>query len=380
MVRVGFLLALGACSFEIAAAPGSGSNGDAVDAPLLDSGIDPEVDANTTCTGFVPLGGHVNPCSVPAGGGWDVMADTTYNTTAGTVSTGTAPMSYAIGDVRIVSVSDFTIGAGATLRVTGDKPLLVLSWSTLRIDGTLDVSSRRILGSQSLGAGANTAACSGATNGTGTQDCGGGGGGGFRGGGGNGGAGGNAAGKGGDLLAVPSTVVGGCSGTNGGTGGSKGYGGAGGGAAQLTARSRITVSSTGRLAAGGAGGEGGTGDGGGGGGGSGGYLGFAAPMVQLAQGAIIAANGGGGGTGCDGGDGPEGENGRLDAVRAAGGTATVCATARAGGLGGAGIELTGGVGSSSPESGGGGGGGTGHVLAWGTLTNMATISPAITAQ
>lgn len=372
MVRLGVLLVLGACSFQIRA--DNGGEGTGPDAPRRDAAID----ANTSCVGFVPLGNHVTPCSVPAGNDWNVTADTTFDTTAGTVSVGTAPTSYEVGGLRIVSVTAFTLGSGSTLRVIGPKPLLVLSWAEMRIDGTLDVSSRRTAATQDLGAGANTAACDGATNGSGTQDCGGGGGGGFRGTGGPGGAGGNAAGAGGAALGIPSTIVGGCPGTNGGTGSSKGDGGAGGGAVQLTARTRIVVSGTGRLYAGGAGGEGGNGDGGGGGGGSGGYLGLAAPMVELAPGAIVAANGGGGGTGCDGGNGPEGENGRLDAQRAAGGLATTCSTPRAGGDGGAAPAQAGSAGASSPESGGGGGGGAGHVFAWGTLMSQATISPAIT--
>ena len=72
-------------------------------------------------------------------------------------------------------------------------------------------------------------------------------------------------------------------------------GGAGGGAIQLS--SRMAISITGTIVAGGAGGEGSPLNAavGGGGGGAGGYIGFDSGSLAIDAGAIVAANGGGGG-------------------------------------------------------------------------------------
>lgn len=351
---------------------GSGSGSGNGDAGTDSSGV--------ACMNFTPQANpaHLSPCAVPPGPAYTLSNAAVYDTTTGTmVSLSPTPPSTVINGMRVISVDSFTMNA--TMRVGGTMPLVILSWSTITINDTLDLSSERTGGFQVIGAGARE---TNATVGADNQDCGGGGGGGFGtvgGDGGTGKSGSNAGGMGGGAAATPTVVVGGRAGAYGGDSGfSRGAGGAGGGAVQLTARQAIIVNSAGRIHAGGAGGEGGNGDGGGGGGGAGGYIGLDAPTVTLNSAAILAANGGGGGTGCDGGNGPEGENGQLGTSTAAGGAANTCATARAGGSGGANTTAAG-FGASSSQSGGGGGGGVGFILVWAqTLTNMAVVSPAVT--
>ncbi|MEJ7598325.1 MAG: hypothetical protein WKG01_10480 [Kofleriaceae bacterium] len=387
------LAALAGCSFK----PGSGTSdgsaptgdGSLGDATIVDIDGTIEDAPAVTCADFMPRANpqHVEPCDVLPGGAWTVSSLLgIYNTDDGTYAGGADPMSYEVGDYRVVSVSAFTVSQGATLRLIGSRPLVVVAWDTIAIAGVIDVSSIRSDNFMIDGAGANPGddACNAAGAGESSQDSGGGGGGGF---GASGGAGGdgkggntnNEGGAAGTMVAVPVVVRGGCPGGDGGTGSSRGRAGSGGGGLQLTAKTSITI--TGRITAGGAGGDGGHGDGGGGGGGAGGYLGFDAPSVQLRSGSIVAANGGGGGTGCDGGTGSDGRNGGLDADPAAGGgeNATLCAKPEGGGDGGAGTKLTGENGSDSPgDSAGGAGGAVGYVLVWSSsLMAQGLVSPAI---
>lgn len=383
MKRLVVALALTGCSFQPGQLQGGGSADDAGGSGS-DAGSGSGNDAGTDssgamCTSFTPQANpaHLSPCAAPPGAAYTLSNAAVYDTTTGTmVSVSPAPPSTVINGMRVISVDSFTMNA--TMRVGGTMPLVILSWSTITINDTLDLSSERTGALQVIGAGSRE---TNATVGTDVQDCGGGGGGGFGtvgGDGGTGANGGNAAGMGGAAAATPTVVVGGRAGAFGGDGGvTRGAGGAGGGAVLLVARQSIIVNSAGRIHAGGAGGQGGNGDGGGGGGGSGGYIGLDAPTVTLNSAAILAANGGGGGTGCDGGNGPEGQNGQLGTSTAAGGAASSCTTARAGGAGGAGTTAAG-VGADSSQSGGGGGGGVGFILVWAqTLTNMAVVSPAV---
>jgi hypothetical protein len=369
-----------------------------VTAPDAGMGDAMEPDARLPCQSW-PRPRHFDPCDIPQPIGelvLDQSGDYTYDTNTGTLSApGGATIDHAqrilSGDpeVRLVSVDRFVVGANARLRATGDRPLLVASWSEIVVDGFIDVSSSLT----DPGAGANTGSCSAAgEGGQGNNGGGGGGGGGLNGDGGAGGqgAGGGAAGTRGDKVAVPTTVRGGCAGARGGQGDEidegdgTGGGGAGGGALQLTARTLITIN--GRLHAGGAGGGGATSDPrrcGGGGGGSGGLISLEAPMISIEPGAIIAANGGGGGEGSENGGGNPGTSGQLGVVAALGGSLGD-ALGGDGGLGGALAILDAGNGmpgiQSGPQraGGGGGGGGAGYIIFQGAFTVKpgAVVSPA----
>ena len=350
------------------------SDADAPDAPLPSIDADPE-----RCPAWTPFAGHANPCQAhyPYGAPWVIETGTTVsiNTNDGSVTVGTEPPSRIIEPiagftVRVVTVERLEVQQGATLRAVGNRPLLILSWSTIGVAGTIDVSSRR--GVQ-VGAGGLRGGCTEGGNGqSGGGNGGGGGGGGFHEAGGPGG-GGNAVTGGimGPSSGAPTIVVAGCRGGRGGANqGMGGRGGAAGGGIQLTARDAITISGT--IHAGGEGGEGG-GGGGGGGGGSGGYIGLDAPMVTTTSSALLAANGGGGGTGCSDDLGPNGQDGQAGTARATGGTDTDCEDAVTGGDGGAAGTGTGAPGTSSARSGGGGGGGVGYIFVWGTSRDIQGV-------
>jgi hypothetical protein len=393
MLRLALALAaLAACSFKPQIGDGDGGpssdGGGPSDGPIIEiDGMIEDAPA-FVCSDFVPRANpqHVEPCDALPGGAWVVSQYSIYDTTNGTYTGGDDPTHYDIGGVRVISVSAFAINANSTLRVVGNKPLLILSWSTIQIAGTLDVSSQRGFFSF-RGPGANASACLAATDGENSPDSGGGGGGGFGGPGGNGGDGkngnqNNEGGTGGNSVSAPTVVRGGCPGGDGGSGQDRGDGGDGGGAVQLTAKDGITI--TGRLHAGGAAGTGGGDDqantgGGGGGGGSGGYIGLDAPTLELMS-SILAANGGGGGTGCEINRGPDGENGQLTDA-AEGGGAARCTSPAPGGDGSFGGTMNGSEGQSSNDSAGGGGGGAGFILTWGSVASSpASASPAISQR
>ncbi|MBA2541486.1 MAG: hypothetical protein H0V17_17725, partial [Deltaproteobacteria bacterium] len=160
-------------------------------------------------------------CDIPEpGAAIDVTSGiTTYNTDTGALSTGTSPPSIDVTAGHVISVQKITIAAGATLRVTGSKPLILASWSTIQVDGTIDVSST----ATELGAGANPTGCTAHAPIAGeANDNGAGGGGGgsmvaIGGRGGNGDNGDGAGGIGGTSVAAP-LLLGGCAGATGGTG------------------------------------------------------------------------------------------------------------------------------------------------------------------
>lgn len=281
-------------------------------------------------------------------------------------------------EVRIVVADSISLGSTATLRATGTRPLMLVSWSTMTIDGLIDVSS-----GAGPGAGANPTECSGhaPTVGTSTTNGGGGGGGaGFQNNGGGGGTGGSSGdgvgGAAGGTVATPTFIRGGCRGATGGAGDQTAVqGGHGGGAVHLVAHDSIAIA--GRISAGGAGGAGANLDGGGGGGGSGGYMSFEAPSMTVGGGAILAANGGGGGGGADTIVAPAGQNGQLSATAATGGSV---AGGGPGGDGGVQATPNGSNGTNSADGAGGGGGAVGFVIFYGTpaINGGATVSPAQT--
>jgi hypothetical protein len=360
----------------------------------------PDVPPGDPCLNWTPVPSHFDPCAIvdPEGGlTLDLPGTYTYDTNSGTLSPpgGGTPISHASEvlmapalNVRLISVDSFALGPNSTLRATGSIPLLVASWSTITVDGTIDVSSGIAVGP---GAGANTGACSAAEDGADSANGGGGGGGAGLGddggdGGDGGGGDGNKGAKGFKLGSTPTNVRGGCPGAKGAKGDRDdggGDGGNGGGALQLTARQSITIN--GKLHAGGQGGGPGNGDVGGndqsrrsagGGGGSGGMLGLDAPMIAIGAGAILAANGGGGGGGCVNNLAAGGEDGKLDDIKANRGTKEGY-----GGDGGDGGFVTvawGQPGDSADGGGGGGGGGVGFIIMSTTPFIMGSpkISPA----
>ncbi|MBL0213990.1 MAG: hypothetical protein IPQ07_08905 [Myxococcales bacterium] len=353
-----------------------------IDAPMTDT--PPMID----CTTFPSR--HFDACMIPAPTGaleLTTAGTYTFDTTAGSLLApgggASLPPSGVIANGRVVSVSSLTIGAGVTLRVIGANPLIIASWGTVDVAGTIDASSLGTAGS--VGAGANPTGCATHVASVGQNGAGAGGGGGGgatsvggRGGGGNNGA--NNGGNGGALIAAP-LLLGGCPGARGGLGNSTpGDGGDGGGAVQLTARLSVTVAATGSVLAGGAGGKPGAASGsggGGGGGGAGGMVGIEAPMLTLAAGAVIAANGGGGGQGAGNNVGNAGQNGQPSAARATGGNT---GSGGVGGLGGGGLITAGGNGATDGSGGGGAGGASGFISFKAAMRSVAgaIVSPTAT--
>lgn len=351
-------------------------SGNAIDAPRDTTQPD-----GARCTGWTPR--HFDACTIPDPTG-PMMLTTAgvyaYDTTLGTLSgPGGVAISHAsqiVAAGRVISVDAFEVGPGVTLRVTGPQPLIVASWSTVQIAGTIDASSTALV----AGGGSNPAACATHAALPGTNNAGGAGGGGggsLSGGGGPGGTGdgGNApGGMGGPAVVMAPLLVGGCSGGKGGDGNQPGgIAGKGGGAVQLTARMALTITASARLTAGGAaGGAGQASNGAGGGGGSGGMLGLQGATVAVAAGAILAANGGGGGEGSGNQQGVAGQDARVSAVRALGGAGG--SDAGDGGNGGAATTLAGLAGSNDGTyGGGGGGGGTGFIVV--TSDTTAAVDP-----
>jgi hypothetical protein len=390
--------------------------GDAMDVP---PDVPPDV-----CMMWDPE--HFDPCVVggpqepPA---FEVAASPyTYDTTtSGGVLTDRNGLVLATSDV-VVTQSDNTVvalwnlasldlPADIAINIIGTKPLIIVSWDTLAVGGTLDAGSHTaeidadagIDSTVQLGAGASSAICTNLAGGPGTDGVlsggsGGGGGAGFKGTGAVGSIGdagsGNTAGGSGGMALVPTVIRAGCAG---GASGKAGTGnvvppatadslanpGSGGGALVLAARNSITIHATGNVLAGGGGGAGApTGSAcGGGGGGSGGFVGLDATTITVAAMGVVAANGGGGG-GSAGflGQGNKGMDGVASNMRAQGGMAIPgpdCG--ERGGRGGAGpiVAINGETNALTDGcGGGGGGGGAGHVFVWSSaLASTGTISP-----
>jgi hypothetical protein len=320
----------------------------------------------------------------------------TLETPTGDVTT---PVFADIGSATAIVVGRFQIDAPSSVRVIGSRPLLVIAWDDILLNGGINVSSQANFNTPDdaatdvKGAGANPAACSsvavaaqvGVTHEEGGS---GGGGGGFGSAGGIGGVGNvdnqaSSGGAGGAPVTPPPSLRGGCPGAAGGQGNgpSPGQGAPGGGAVYLIARTSLTVNA--RIHAGGQGGhraEGGRSAGGGGG--SGGLIGLEAPSITLEMNAVLAANGGGGGGGGNNSntDSKSGASGLAsDSTGAAGGAGESGGPADPAGFGGDGgfvgddTEFTkrGFVGG---RGGGGGGGGVGFIVV------SASVAPSIDAQ
>ncbi|MGD8862676.1 MAG: C-type lectin domain-containing protein [Myxococcales bacterium] len=274
---------------------------------------------------------------------------------------------------------------GASLRLTGTRPVILAVYGDAFVDGLIDASAAGATPGPGADVDCATAPAAGSA-GSGSDGAGGGGGGGFgspgAAGGGSGSdgaavAGGSGGGTVGDSSLIP--LRGGCSGASGGLGDGDAAapGGGGGGAVQLSAAGRLEVD--GRIAAVGGGGGVGNGDqDGGGGGGSGGAILLEGSPVDLDSAAVVSVGGGSGGAGNSRND--------VDATAGSAGSKTSAAAAggapetRTGGAGGrgaaAGSQALAGAdaseggsvfsGGSSWGGGGGGGGGVGRIRARGT--------------
>lgn len=263
-----------------------------------------------------------------------------------------------------------SITVANTVTAIGSKPLVLVSTSTLTVNGTLDVGSHRTGGIVGAGAGvAGNCNAGGAASAAG----GGGAGGSFGGSGGNGGNRADQANTGGVAgNAVTLTVArGGCAGQSGG-GTGNGTGGPGGGAVALIAATSINV--VGTVNASGAGGNGAANNSsGGGGGGSGGLVILDAPSIMVTG--SVFANGGGGGAGSGSTTpGQPGADPTSANAAAAGGLRGAATFSSFGGSGGAGAfgataPVTGEAGVAASAGGGGaGGGGIGVVKRYGAAS------------
>ena len=394
--------------------------------PADDAGPNTDVPSDI-CKQWFPVPQHFDPCEIKQQpvDALDLSSSGTY-----TLDTGTMTLSPPSGalidltlvttslnqpdnvDAKILSVESLTVGVNTTLRVIGPAPLIVASWTTISVNGLIDVGSHLTVtdpgGSSALtfafsqGAGSEPSACGSAggdragDDGDGGGGSGGGGGGGFQGKGGAGGRGDTSGtqdgGLGGAAAATPSIVRGGCTGAKSGAAGTnaslpsnpatRSEGGAGGGAIQLTARTELTVA--GKISVGGAGGgpaQRGSACGGGGGG-SGGYIGLESAVMTTITGTLAANGGGGGTTALFAGFGSKGEDGRADGNAAPGGLATdTCGRNAPAGSAGTTLDGASVPGSEISDCGGAGGGGAaGYILVHGTLTsNNATLSPPVTS-
>jgi hypothetical protein len=285
--------------------------------------------------------------------------------------------SNGVVDVAIFVVNSLTIDAGVTVRIKGSRSVIIVSRTTIMVNGAIDASADKAKpgpGGYSPGKddGDHAESCFSGGGSGGADDSfdgGGGGGGGFGSAGQAGGKGnGRSGGAGGAKIPAPTgnpliPLRGGCGGgAGGGTSKDGGSGGGGGGAIQLAANTLITINGGGIRVSGGGGDGGHRGDAGGGGG-SGGAILLQSPRV-LINGAPLTANGGGGGAGCENDDvkdAEDGENGHHDARAASGGTTPASGAGGNGGDGAVeGIEALRGFDGSS--NGGGGGGGVGVIF------------------
>jgi hypothetical protein len=341
-----------------------------VECPLGCSGSEP-----TRCARLQPFG--VAGRELPPPGTAAVRTTCPYSTSICDSQCGFTSTTRTADGLCVVQAGDVVIAAGATLQVSGDRPLVILAAGDVTIEGTLDASATGSTPGPGGGASSGGPMPGGAGGASFVEQAAGGGGGGLQG---SGGRGGDAVGYSGGPGGTGSAIAGLRGGSGGGVQGGVGAG-AGGGAIQISAGGAIVVRGT--ISAGGGGGPGGPGAMfGGAGGGSGGTIVLEAAEVDLGVARIVAPGGGGGGGGlisftdvggaCSYPAGSAGTDGRdVDETGVAGGGAS--SPAAAGGAGGdIGDGAPGGLGNTDPRScgsfyptygsGGGGGGGAGCVL------------------
>jgi hypothetical protein len=344
------------------------------DAPaaMLDA---PGPDAPLTMQPYVPSNTAYTFASIVSTSG-DFPAstdtiDTTANTPTGTIE------SIASREVMVLIVNQFV--PSKKLLVTGTRPLLILA-NEVSIEFPIDAGAHfEKPGPGAFNAGSLLATASWFGQ-LGTQDGAGGGGGyatnGAKGGDGatkdTGGLGGVAWGGSTSLL----KLLGGVSGASGfdPAGCTTSKAGGGGGIVQISARNRISITST-ITVGGGGGGAGCLGRTSGGGGGSGGKLVLESPMLVVA-GFLASNGGGGGGGGSETTAGGDGNDGTSDGLRSNGGLSGGSTTARSGGRGGisaASGAPVGGLAETNTIGAGGGGGAAGRIV-----LRIPASNPAVT--
>lgn len=291
---------------------------------------------------------------------------------SGTLDTTSDPRCFTLRSesVELCAIVAESIRVRVDLRVTGTRPLVLASTSSLTVDAIIDVSSSVSAAGASSGAGANPAFCEAGTL---PSPSGGGAGGSF---GGSGARGGGTQGATGSQPGAPASslsIRGGCGGTPG-RGGPAVMAGPGGGAIYLIAKDRITINRS--INASGGNGMGGTADfRGGNGAGAGGLIGLDAPLI-VGNGSVFANGGGGGGGANNSTFGSPGTVSTSTFSRAFGGSAP--SLAGSGGHGSVEDELDGTPGSGTTDSangGGGGGGGAGVIYVRGDFRFTGQTSP-----
>ncbi|MFO0729200.1 MAG: hypothetical protein U1E65_35805 [Myxococcota bacterium] len=358
-------------------APDTGVTPDAGPAPDAAGTAFPYTPANFDPNALTPLVGLTIDCGTVT---FDSTTLSFMNFCGGTQPIAVATTTrFGARPIAIIPASRLEIGGGSTLRLIGDKPVVLAIYGNAQIEGLVDASASGT--SPGAGASTNPDCATGTGQSAPTPGHGGGGGGAYVSAAGAGGRGsdfsaGGLAGTQGAASTEPLRC--GCGGGNGVTGSANaGLGGAGGGGVQISAAGDLDLVGAGGVAAGGGGGAGGTSRGGGGGGGSGGMILIESVNTHI-SGLLIANGGGGGGASESNLSGGPGQDG----VRAnpAGGSSAIPSH---GGNGGRGASRTQSVrsGTNNDENGGGGGGGasTGAIFARGISSCTATgsISPSV---
>lgn len=407
---------LGACTFAPA---GFDPDTDAMPPPPRDGMRDADPGRDTMDPIDAPPPGPRNVVHVPEAGWEGNTSDATWtgnvtiDTSALSISgPGTEGLTLRTEDhdpaggpeLALLHVGTLTINENVDVRVTGSRPLVIISAEDIVLNGSIEAGAEgQTAGAGGAEPGAGAGAGQEGAHFEGTSNDAGGGGAGHATAGGRGAQGcterggfgtscdDSDAAEGGPAgvaygEAALETLFGGSGGGRGGEGGNScpgGPGGAGGGAVQLYALGTITVGSNGGVSVGGGGGQGGDRqDGedscaasGGGGGGSGGSVYLQADSIRIDG--VIAANGGGGGAASDGlVPGESGDDGALGSTPAAGGADP----GDGGSPGGAGA-----AGRSGPQqgedqdgepNGGGGGGAAGRIVFnCNDLEGTGTVSP-----
>jgi len=351
---------------------------------------DAAIDADPPILDGAPLDGKVQP--VCKGVYVNICVDppqSAVTLTTQTINTTNSALCAAyvstpsILDACVIAGQSITIPSNNTVKVVGNRRLILFSTGLITIAGTLDAASHR--SPTTNGPAADSGPCpTNVTNPTaGGQGDGGGGWGGSFGGAGNNGGRGAESGIGGIAAAAitATTLRGGCPGSKG-AGGGAGNGGHGGGAVALIAAQTLMI--PGIVNASGSGGSGALNDsGGGGGGGSGGMIVLDAATVDVSG--QCFANGGGAGEGANvAANGNPGNESSVPSTPGRGG-ANGSQFGGDGGDGSFGTALGGKPGNSGSKGGGalggggGGGGGAGIIKVFSTSqsgTNDPTkVSP-----
>jgi hypothetical protein len=355
---------------------GGGGGGDAGGTP--DAGIDAGIDAGCAGDGFGYTISNLAPCDVPAATASLLLVNSTIDTTAGTMTVGTAvqplPANAVVTQlgggpqVRVVSVTGLDVPPSITVNVVGQYGLVLVVRGDVTIDGQLIASANHTTpaaGSRSAAACGASAGVAGAGTGDTSAGCGGGGHGGA------GAAGGGAAmvlgGRGGvaDTNLALRPLRGGCpGGVRAGDAPA-----AGGGAIQISASGRIHISGT--IAAGGGGAVALATSAPAPAGGAGGGLLLEASAIAMDSKAALTANGGAGADGGDTAAACSGENGHLrDPNPASGG---MCTADISGGAGGAGTTAA--HGGDTGTRGTGGGGAVGRIAIHSHAFTPGVVSP-----